>query len=357
MKKSYIVAWVVVVLILVVYFLGNKKDENVVIGVIAGTTGQYAAAGEGYMQGFNLALAEWSESHADKLSAIVEDDGFDAQKGLSAYKKLKELDGVDAYAILSSFTIDAIYDQLHEEGRPVALGFEQTRLAEDDNIFQVLPAAEPVETALGQKVKELGYKKPVAAVSNNTAVYQNFYRGFKNGFGSDVPKFEMGSDVGIIRSQALAIIDSKPDVVAFFMAPQDGALLAQEIIKITSPSTRPYFVFDQSIQSGIDNYEKVFGKNISALNGSLIAMSKNDFTESFANAFKEKYNTDPVFGSDMGYNSFLVLANAYDSNSAEWISNMKKAKFIGADGELSFDVSGLRVPNIFFAKLENGKVN
>jgi ABC-type branched-subunit amino acid transport system substrate-binding protein len=357
MKKSYIIALVVVILILVVYFLGNKKDDNVVFGVIAGTTGQYAAAGEGYVQGFNLAIEEWNESHTSKLSAIIEDDGFDAQKGLSAYKKLKELDGVDAYAILSSFTIDAVYDQLHKEGRPVALGFEQTRSAEDDNIFQVLPAAEPVETALGQKVKDLGYKKPIAAVSNNTSVYQNFYRGFKNGFGSDVPKFEMGGDIGIIRSQALAIIDSKPDVVAFFMAPQDGALLVQEIVKLTSTSARPYFVFDQSIQSGIDNYEKIFGKNISVLNGSLVAMSKNDFTEDFANAFRKKYNIDPVFGSDMGYNSFLLLANTYDSNSSKWITNMKKTKFTGSDGELSFDAMGLRVPNIFFGKLENGKIN
>jgi ABC-type branched-subunit amino acid transport system substrate-binding protein len=236
------------------------------------------------------------------------------------------------------------------------VGFEQTRPAEDDNIFQVLPAAVPVETALGQHVKTLGYKKPVAAVSNNTAVYQNFYAGFQNGFGLDVPKFEMGSDAQQIRSQALAIVNSKPDVVAFFMAPQDGALLLKEILRITSPVNRPYFVFDQSVQSGGSDYKTILGSDISKINGSLVAMSRNDFTADFSAKFQAKYNELPVFGSDMGYNAFLLLAETYDSNSARWISNMKTVKFIGADGELSFDASGLRVPNTVFEKLENGRI-
>ena len=184
-------------------------------------------------------------------------------------------------------------------------------------------------------------------MSNNTSVYENFYTGFQDGFGGDVPKFEMGDDVGPIRSQALAIVSARPDVVAFFMAPQDGALLAQEIIRITSTSTRPYFVFDQSIQSGIDNYQKVFGSTIGALDGSLVAMSQNDFTADFTVAFNARYKENPVFGSDMGYNSFMLLADTYDSNSQKWIANMRKVNFTGADGEVSFDSVGLRSPIYF----------
>ena len=356
-KEIWIAAAVIVFVVIAAYFfVRSRRSGAVTLGVIAGTTGQYAAAGEGYMQGFNLAMGQWNQSHAQKFSAIVEDDGFDAQKGVTAYEKLKSVDRVDAYAILSSFTIDAVYDQLHAEGKPVALGFEQTRPAENDNIFQVLPAALPVETALGQKVNQLGYKHPVAAVSNNTAVYQNFYAGFQNGFGSNVPKFEMGDDVGQIRSQALAIVSAKPDVVAIFMAPQDGALLAQEIIRITVSSKRPYFVFDQSLQSGLDNYQKVFGAAISSLNGSLVAMSQNNFTPQFTTAFQAKYGEAPVYGSDMGYNSFLLLAETYHADPQAWIANMKTANFTGADGNVSFDSAGLRVPNVFFAKLENGSV-
>ena len=166
----------------------------------------------------------------------------------------------------------------------------------------------------------------------------------------------MGSDVGAIRSQALAIVSLKPEVVAFFMAPKDGAQLVKEILKITNSSNRPYFVFDQSVQSGVVDYQTILSSDISKIDGSLVSMSKNDFTTDFTKAYSVKYNEKPPFGSDMGYNSFMLLANTYDKNSQVWITNMKKAKFTGADGEVYFDQTGLRVPNVFFGKLKDGKV-
>ena len=85
-------------------------------------------------------------------------------------------------------------------------------------------------------------------------------------------------------------------------------------------------------------------------------MSKNDFAPEFTEAYTEKYGEKPPFGSDMGYNSFMLLAQTYDSNSNAWIKNMNKAKFKGADGELSFDESGLRMPNVYFGELQDGGV-
>ncbi len=355
MKKIVTIIIVVVIVIGGYLLLNNTKSQEIKLGVIAGTTGQYAPAGEGYIKGFNLALEQWNSSHSIKFHAVVEDDGFDAVKGLSAYQKLSGADHVDAYAVLSSFTIDAVYDLVHKENRPVALGFEQSKLAEDDNIFQVLPAAKPIQFALGKKIKELGYASPVSAVSNSTSVYQNFYDGFKDGFASDVPEFKVGSDIGGIRSQALAILDKKPDVVAFFMAPKDGALLVKEILNIAKLK-RPSFVFDQDVQSGSTDYKNILAADMQKIDGSLVSMSKNDFTKEFVDSFTAKYKTAPPFGSDMGYNSFMVLATTYNSDGKQWIENMKQANFTGADGEVGFDSLGLRVPNIFFGKLKNGEV-
>ncbi|MES2213378.1 MAG: ABC transporter substrate-binding protein [Patescibacteria group bacterium] len=356
MKKTL---WIIIALVVIggIILLGNKpKSQEIKLGVIAGTTGEYASAGEGYMKGFNLAVEEWNNSHNLKFSPIIEDDSFNAVKGLSAYKKLSGLDKVDAYAILSSFTIDAVYDSVHTENKPVALGFEQSKPAEDDNIFQVLPAARPVQLALGKELKRLGYVKPAVVLSNNTPVYQNFYSGFIEGFGQQsVTKYDIGSDIGTLRSQALAIMNSKPDVVVFFGVPKDCALIVKEILKIAGGSP-PKFAFDNSFESGLSDYQNILGSDINKINGSIISMSKNDYTEEFKNSFKAKYNEDAPFGSDMGFNSFMLLANTYDSSPDTWIGNMKKAKFIGADGELMFDNSGLRVPNAFFGKVENGVV-
>ncbi len=361
MKK---LIWIVIILIILgaIWFVVGKQEpvtsgESIKLGVIVGTSGQYAPAGEAYVKGFNLALEQWNNSsQTPKFEAVFEDDGFEAVKGLSAYKKLREANKVNGYAILSSFTIDAVYDLVHQEDKPVALGFEQSRPAEADNIFQVLPAAKPVQAGLGQKMKELGYQKPAAAVSNNTPVYQNFYDGFREGYGSEVQKFEIGSDVGGIRSQALALLAARPDVIAFFMAPKEGALLVKEILKITTSENRPDFAFDQSVQSGSTDYQSILAGELTKIDGSLVSMSRNDLSEMFKSAFKEKYSMDVPFGADMGYNSFTLLASTYDSDPNIWINNMKMARIAGSDGEIYFDENGLRVPNIFFGTIKNGQV-
>lgn len=357
--KNFTWAVPAVILVIIVGFLVLKaptqNSEMITIGVIAGTTGDYAAAGEGYVNGFKLARSEWNATHKLQFTDVIEDDGFNAQKGVAAYAKLKSVNKVDAYAVVSSFTIDAIANDLQKEGKPVALGFEQSTPAQDDNIFQVLPAARPIQQALGEHLNTLGYKHPVVVVSDNTPVYANFYAGFVDGFRSGSIKEDLGSDPTAFRAVALKVKADNPDIIIFYTAPSSGALTAREVMRDFDTKV-PQLAFDQSIQSGLTDYQQVFGKTLAQLNGAIIALSKNDFTPAFTQAYQAKYGIQPPFGSDMGYNSFMLLALTYDSNSAQWIKNMQAAHFVGADGNVTFDSVGLRVPNIYFGKLENGKV-
>lgn len=359
MNRNLWIGIIVLAIVIVAGYFALKtpahSSTTVTLGVIAGTTGAYAAAGEGYLKGFELAQGEWNAAHTLQFKAVIEDDGFNAQKGVSAYAKLKSADKVDAYAVVSSFTIDAIASDVQKEGKPVALGFEQSILATDDNIFQVLPAARPIQQGLGQHLKELGYKRPVVVVSDNTPVYANFYAGFVDGFGDGVTKENLGSDPTAFRSVALKVKADNPDIVIFFAEPSSGALTAKEVIKDFGAKV-PQLAFDQSVESGITDYQQVFGTDMTQLNGSIIALSKNDFTDSFKTAYQAKYGSPPPFGSDIGYNSFMLLALTHDSNPAVWTTNMQTAHFTGADGDVTFDGVGLRVPNIYFGKLEGGKV-
>lgn len=338
------------------FALSVKKPSTSIIkiGVIAGTTGQYASAGEGYLKGFNLAVEEWNKSNSNKFEPIIEDDGFDANKGLLAYKKLKEINKVDAFAILSTFTIDAVYEDVVMQGKPVALGFEQSVPATADAVFQILPAARPVQKKLGEYVKQLGYKKVAVVVSNNTSVYQNFYEGFKEGYEGGVQKINIRPDISLIRTEVSKILSEKPDLVVFFAAPKDGALTVKEMIN-QSKGSIPKLAFDQSIQSGVVDYKTILGSSIEKIDGSIVALSRNDLSEKFKLAFKKKYDTLPPFGADMGYNSFMLLAHSYNKNHSTWIKNMQDG-VVGADGDVKFDENGLRVPNIYFAVLNKGDV-
>ncbi len=333
----------------------NTNGSTVVVGVIAGTTGTYAAAGEGYVKGFELAREEWNKNHSLQFQAIIEDDGFNAQKGVAAYNKLKSADSVAVYAILSTFTIDAIAKQLKTEGKPVVLGFEQSTPAEADVIFQILPAARPIQKALGEHLKKLGYKKPVVLVSNNTPVYENFAAGFLEGYGPRATKEVVTGDVAGSRVLATKVLAEKYDVVVFFVAPKDGAILAKEIVTQAKGSA-PKFAFDQSIQSGIQDYKKVLGETLSPLDDSFVALSRNDLTEDFKKLYQEKYQAEPPFGADMGYNTFTLLAETYSASSEKWVKNMQSARLSGADGEVRFDAAGLRIPNAYFAELKGGEV-
>lgn len=332
-----------------------QPQGTVKLGVIAGTTGDYAAAGEGYTKGFELARKEWNKSHALQFTDVIEDDGFNAQKGVNAYHKLRDADAVDAYAVLSSFTIDATKDDLIKEGKPVALGFEQSTPAQDDNIIQVLPAARPIQEGLGKHLKELGYKKPLVIISNNTPVYANFYAGFADGFGAGAQKEEINSDIATIRAVAARAKADAPDVIVIYSDPPSGALAARELIR-TFGAAIPQLAFDQSIQSGITDYQQVFGKSMTPLNGAMVALSKNDFTDSFKQTYQQAYGTQPPFASDMGYNAFTLLARSYSSNASQWVRTMQSARFTGADGDVSFDATGLRVPNVYFATLTDGTI-
>lgn len=336
-------------------WVGKGETSTVKLGVIAGTTGQYASAGEGYLKGFELAREEWNRTHSLQFSAVIEDDGFDSKKGMSAYTKLKSIDSVDAYAILSTFTIDVVKDDVTKTGTPVALGFEQSTAATDDTIFQILPAARPVQQKLGERLQDLGYKKPFAVVSDNTPVYENFYSGFVEGYGGVAHKEMVHDDAVLARAFATKILASNADVVVFFTAPKDGALVVRELVR-QSTGPLPQLAFDQSIQSGMQDYKEILGANFTKLDGAIVALSKNDLTRDFKDLYRETYNADAPFAADMGYNSFMLLATTYDTDQTKWVRNMKVAKFVGADGEVSFDPAGLRLPNVAFGTLQNGEV-
>lgn len=353
-----------IVVILAIIWLGFQffndsqtpaTGEPIKLGVIAGTTGEYASAGEGYLNGFLLALEKWNAEESLKFEAIVEDDGFDARKGVSAYSKLKNADRVDAYAVLSTFTIDAIMDDVLEEEKPVALGFEQTQPAQDDNIFQVLPVARPVMVELGRHIKNLGYENPFVFVSINSPVYTRFASGFVEGYGRNVNEERVTGDTTAIRTLVAKLKAANPDAVAFFAAPQDGALITREILQ-QFQSTAPKLIYDQSIQSGLEDYKEILGDELEKLDGSIVALSRNEFTDTFKRSYRDKYEAEAPFASDMGYNSFMLLAQTHDPDSEAWIAAMKNLSFIGADGEVKFDEVGLRIPNAYFAEFRGGNV-
>jgi ABC-type branched-subunit amino acid transport system substrate-binding protein len=354
MNKKIIWSIVAVVVVIILAVGVKKPSNNLTFGLIVGASGDYAAVGEAFAKGAELAQAEWNLANPDRQIVMVkEDDGFDAKKGLSAYKKLVSVDHIDGLLNMTTITIDALYNEVVSSGMPVALGFEQGIEAKNDNVVQLWPGSVPAEAKLGAYIKEKGFKNIVIFVDNGSAVFERFAGGFKKGYELPVQEIKIGSDSGDIRSSALKVTSIKPDAIVFIVKPTTGALLIKEL-KLLSQA-KYQFVFDANIQTGFTDYTKVLG-DTSILNGSILYTVPNVYRQEFNENFKKKFGQEPTIGSETGYNAFKLLAQSYDSNKTKWVKNMQEAHFVGADGNIVFDENGIRIPELKIGTIEGGKL-
>ena len=355
MNKKII--WFMVVLVIMgVLLVGvNKKSStHLTFGLISGMSGDYAAVGDAFAKGAELAQEEWNKANPNQqIDMIKEDDGFDAKKGLSAYKKLTSINHIDGLINMTTITIDALYSDVVSSGMPVALGFEQGIEAKNDNVVQLWPGTVPAEEKLGAYVKERGFKNVVIFVDKESAVFERFANGFIKGYELPVQEIKTGNDSGDIKSNALKILEIKPDAIAFIVTPTTGALLVKELNLLSK--TKYQFIFDANIQTGFTDYTKILG-NTNVLTGSILYAIPNIYRQEFSDSFKKKFGQEPTIGSETGYNAFILLARSYNVNKEKWVENMQKASFIGADGKIVFDENGIRIPELKIGVIKDGKL-
>ena len=356
MKKN-VAVWVgvvVVVAIVIGVLLSQHKAGNagsVTFGVITGLTGQYAFVGENYLHGAELAQEDWNAAHPnDQIQTVVEDDGFDPQKGLAAYQKEVGIDKVSAIMNMTSPTIDAIYSQVTALGIPVAQGGEQGIAPADDNVFQLMAGNIPTEIALGQKVKADGHTNVAVVLSNNSTLLR-FFDGFKQGYDGNATVYKIDPSQTDLNATALKIMAQKPDAIVFLTIPQNGAL-AINALRHISTNHAPFY-FDADVQSGFPDYQKGLG-DANILNGSTVVELVQKYAPQFAAEYTKKFGVAPGAGSDWAYDSFMLLAQTRASDNKTWIQNIKNAKLDGVGGPIQFDNVGVRKPSFFIGTIKNG---
>jgi branched-chain amino acid transport system substrate-binding protein len=333
----------------------SEADGKVTIGLITGSSGQYAVVGENYIKGAQLAREAWLEENPDdEVELLVEDDGFNPQKGLAAYQKLTGVNSIDALINMTSPTIDSVYSIARDASLPIAQGGEQGIEPEDDNVFQILPGNMETERALGEHVKNAGHQK-VAVFYGNSGVYVRFKDGFKAGYGDggEVKEFGIAVDDRDYRSHITKALAENPDAVVFISTPEQGANL-YKLLREQSGDDIPAY-FDSSITTGWADYEKILG-GTDALNGATAVVIRNAIEDDFAARYKEKYGEDPGIAADWAYDSFMLLMRTRSDDREEWIANMKAADFEGAGGKVEFDEVGVRLPVFTIGEIEGGEL-
>ncbi len=332
---------------------GSKTELK--IGVLAALSGQYASAGEGYKNGALLSADLYQKEHPDmKIQMVIEDDGFTVQKGLSGFKKLTELDKVDAIIGLSTPVVDGIHTDIQKAGLPyMQFGLQSTGLA-DDNIFQVSPMPATLIIDFTKYFDKANSFKKIAVVYENTNYDLEFYENFKKTYTGEYEGMILSNKQDTV-SVGTKIAKGSYDAVFFMTSPEQGALTVKQIGTL-SKKHPPYF-FDPQLQTGFADYKRILG-GTDQLEGAQFVWVKTDQAkaDAFKAAFKEKYNKEPESLADFGFDAFNTLMAARAASVTDWKGNIQDTDTVGASGEIKFDQNNVRIQGISINTIKGGEI-
>ncbi len=362
--KYWLAGLIVLVLVFVLYSGGevvNQKSENKVsIGAISILSGQFASIGQNYANGVVLAKEEFEAKNPNvKVDLHLEDDAFDAKKGVSAYKKLTEVNRVDALINISSPTIDAIHGEVQKKNLPVIQFGIQSSGVGPDSIFQISPSPEVPIQKFAEYIRENASYKKMAIVYAQGEPFESFYDSFLIGLGYQGQsalslKLKNKED---IQAYATRIAKEQFDAVVILTLPEDGALLVKKIHALGGKDIT--YVIDVQLQTGLDTYKKILGDLSLLNNGYSVWLASASNTENFKSNYKKRFNVEPGAFADSGYDSFNVLIDAYmksDRTHAGWIEQIQKARLNGASGFIQFDANGIRNQDLEIKRVLQGEV-
>ena len=337
--------------------VSTKASAAVRIGIILPLSGEYGALGENVVKGAQLAMGEYLQGHAsEKVELIAEDDQLDTKKGLSAYKKLIDLEGINALISASAPTFGVIYDDAKIRNLPVVAVNTETRDETNDNVFSIRPSADSSSKGLGAYVKAHLTGK-IVAVRTNDALVIKLAKYFAEGYGSEIETFSTNRDNNDYSTIATKILSENPRVIIVSTYATDGSLIVRELLKQSrAKKARPQFVFDSLFNENISVYQKVLG-DLAVLDGSLVISIKNATSNIFTQAYKIKYGQEPGPLADLGYDAVRTLLGAHDTDSGQWIKNINNIKDEkGAAGVIIFDSVGSRNADFKVTTFVEGKI-
>ncbi len=358
-KNNKIIGIAVVIAVIASAFLfkgtsdqGSQTKKHIKIGVISILSGQFSAIGENYVKGIRLAEEQYERNNPDvEVDLVIEDDGFDTRKGISAYKKLTNLDNIDALLNLTTPTIDAIHNDVTAAQLPVIqFGIQNDGVARD-TIFQVSPAADKPIRAFGEYLSKNVALKKTAIVYENGQPFDVFFKAFSETYSHDIVPMKVGSKQDI-QVYATRIAKEGFDGVAILALPETGAQLIKKVSVLSKE--KPQYFIDVQLQTGFADYKRILG-DFKMLDGTYSVWIAAGDSGVFKTDFKEKYKEDAAMGADFGYDSFNVLMGTYNESKDIWLRNIQNLHTEGVSGKIQFDEVGIREQAVDIKKMSNGE--
>ena len=335
----------------------NRDAASLKIGIISPLTGQYAKFGENLVKGAQLAIDEYNTQNNTHVLVVVEDDGFEEKKGLSAYHKLMSLDTVDALVVGSSATINAIYTDVSKLDIPVVTYGAQSIEETDDNVFHVYPSSVPVIQVMAEYISQTAPTSTVSALVTNDIITTKFLDVFKKELKNNLTSIHLiDKDTHDSRTDVLKVMSEKPDYIFMSNLVDVGTVAVKNILLFRKDNTRPRILFDQTFNEVFSDYQKVLGSNMKLLNGSIVVSVKKGDPSIFAAKYKATYGGEPGPLADYGYDAMMLLLKNHSTDHHTWISKISKSNYVGMSGLIKFDDVGRRIPEFRITEIKDGRI-
>lgn len=353
--QSKLIAGIVLVIALVGLGIWVSSPDNtnnqLTIGVTAPQTGDLAFLGESYVKAINLAAKEIRSEYPElKLNIIFEDDGFDPAKGVSAVRKLMDINKANVIFSFGSPVGNAVSPVAESAQIP-----HINSIASDPNVangkWNFVHWTPPYKESvlMASELKKRGITRVVLIEQNQPGVLAvtKFLRQELPKAGVEIVASEkFNGDTTDFRSMIAKVKNTEADLY---------------ILEATSPTLE--ILARQLRQGGVNkDFTSVevfeFTEDAKLFEGSWY-VNAADQSEKFITKYQAEYGEMPKLGAGNGYDSVKLIAKIvaeHGSNGETIRQELGKIRnYSGAMGILSVDQDGIVVSDAVVRVIKDGK--
>ena len=347
-KKIALGVAALVIICLIAYLsLSTKHSQEgrIKVGVLTGVTGQYAAMGDSIKNSVILALEK-----DPNVDLFVEDSKFETKTGLSAYEKLTQIDKVDYLIMGDSLTFPAVMPLINKSGLITFNLFESTDY-KDDSIFQLMPFSYSLFTDLA-KAAGTRYQK-IALIYANADLFVKNASYFRQGIDPTKVVYEGKlTSGGDYRTDVTKLLSKNPDATTVILSQEDGIRFLTAL-KEQKQNKKINIICDANMELSVKQYTDAVGKAL--LEGCISTMLPSSNSPEFASEFKNRFGSDPQFGSDYAYDAAKIIEKIKDLSHQDQITYLKNLSYNGVSGKITLDQNGTRLGSSELHILKDGK--
>lgn len=347
-----------------------EEAITVTIGSAGPLTGEIAHLGKDNDNGVRLAIDQANDKHLKiggklvKFAVDSQDDQADPKLGPTIAQKYCDEKAAGVVGHLNSgvtIPASAVY---HQCGIPMISGSATNpKLTEQgfNNIFRVVGRDDQQGPAVAEYLKSLNVKK-VAVVDDATAYGEGLANAVADTLkaeGIKVDAREKTTDKATDFKAILTKIKGRaPDAVFYGGMDATGGPMLRQAREL---GIKAVFAFGDGACT--DTMPKLGGeKNVEGMICSQAGLPVVAASKSFLDAYKAKYNVDPIIYAPFTYDAANLLITAMEkadsTDPAKYLPTLQKISYDGATGHIEFDDKGDRKnAEITIFKMVNDKLD